>query len=316
MAENVPRGCGSGGAVDEASPLLQRRSSRLQDRHQYRVAQRDAAQRAVFSRETLWSLSGLFIVLLVLPVMCLFPLLLILIEVKSWYVLVVAWGTPCDQPLVWWLLARNLQAVFSPRMPSPYDEIEPEEMEHRRFKARLGAYLALVWLMFGYVLIISSKTCRTTSPLLFEWVRFLVFFGMALVIITTALPMLFMLGSMAYHAMVSRGWIRSPNAAREETIEQLKKVKYSPDLFTEADNACCCCLEEYGPEKAIVETPCGHFYHYDCIKEWLRLENTCPLCRCDLDAAIEAATEAANMEAGYALEREKVRADKDQEVIV
>jgi hypothetical protein len=33
----------------------------------------------------------------------------------------------------------------------------------------------------------------------------------------------------------------------------------------------------------IVKTPCGHYYHKDCLEKWLKLAQTCPLCRLNLD---------------------------------
>lgn len=29
-------------------------------------------------------------------------------------------------------------------------------------------------------------------------------------------------------------------------------------------------------------TPCGHFFHASCLKKWLYVQETCPLCHCQL----------------------------------
>jgi len=43
---------------------------------------------------------------------------------------------------------------------------------------------------------------------------------------------------------------------------------------------CTICLENFkGPDK-IVEFSCkGHIYHKECIKEWVRKSDLCPLCK-------------------------------------
>lgn len=34
--------------------------------------------------------------------------------------------------------------------------------------------------------------------------------------------------------------------------------------------------------KSAVITPCGHFFHAGCLKKWLYVQETCPLCHCQL----------------------------------
>eukprot|EP00443_Scrippsiella_acuminata_P055142 CAMPEP_0115514522 /NCGR_PEP_ID=MMETSP0271-20121206/75698_1 /TAXON_ID=71861 /ORGANISM="Scrippsiella trochoidea, Strain CCMP3099" /LENGTH=102 /DNA_ID=CAMNT_0002944973 /DNA_START=107 /DNA_END=415 /DNA_ORIENTATION=- len=93
---------------------------------------------------------------------------------------------------------------------------------------------------------------------------------------------------MIYHCMVARGWIKSPNAANDDAIESMDRVEYDAQFFSGEgpdcpSSDCCVCAEDFGPEKVIVRTPCNHYYHYDCLKEWLKLSKTCPLCRGHLD---------------------------------
>ncbi|KAL5541294.1 hypothetical protein UlMin_042516 [Ulmus minor] len=46
------------------------------------------------------------------------------------------------------------------------------------------------------------------------------------------------------------------------------------------DNTCSICLSEYKAKEALRTIPdCGHYFHDDCIVEWLKLNATCPLCR-------------------------------------
>ncbi|XP_010500194.1 PREDICTED: probable E3 ubiquitin-protein ligase RHG1A [Camelina sativa] len=67
----------------------------------------------------------------------------------------------------------------------------------------------------------------------------------------------------------------------EETISnRLKKQKYNSSTGAPQEvEPCCVCQEEYneGEELGILE--CGHNFHGQCIKEWLKLKNLCPICK-------------------------------------
>ncbi|KAL0418558.1 UNVERIFIED_CONTAM: E3 ubiquitin-protein ligase [Sesamum radiatum] len=47
--------------------------------------------------------------------------------------------------------------------------------------------------------------------------------------------------------------------------------------------SCSICMEDFeinpGSSLTVNELPCEHYFHKDCIVEWLKRSNTCPLCR-------------------------------------
>ena len=45
---------------------------------------------------------------------------------------------------------------------------------------------------------------------------------------------------------------------------------------------CSICMEDFTEGEAVVLCPCKHCYHDHCIKEWLRLKNSCPLCKLNI----------------------------------
>ncbi|XP_059640873.1 putative RING-H2 finger protein ATL21A [Cornus florida] len=50
------------------------------------------------------------------------------------------------------------------------------------------------------------------------------------------------------------------------------------------DGTCPICLSEYQPKDTLRTIPdCDHYFHANCIDEWLRMNSTCPLCRNSLD---------------------------------
>ncbi|KAM6547469.1 hypothetical protein CsatB_019145 [Cannabis sativa] len=68
--------------------------------------------------------------------------------------------------------------------------------------------------------------------------------------------------------------------ATQESINKLKElnIKEGDDLIT--NNNCTICQENLLFEDwKIVEMPCSHLYHKNCIVSWLKINHLCPLCR-------------------------------------
>ncbi|KAJ6933746.1 RING-H2 finger protein ATL20-like [Populus alba x Populus x berolinensis] len=66
------------------------------------------------------------------------------------------------------------------------------------------------------------------------------------------------------------------------TIESYPKTQLgdSGRLPKPNDNTCPICLSEYQPKDTLRTIPdCSHYFHANCIDEWLKMNATCPLCR-------------------------------------
>ncbi|TMW57625.1 hypothetical protein Poli38472_003550 [Pythium oligandrum] len=68
--------------------------------------------------------------------------------------------------------------------------------------------------------------------------------------------------------------------ANKEIMEQLAKwrVSHTPDQHTQ----CVICMND---ASEVIELPCGHQFHQDCIESWLKMRSTCPTCRHQLPKA-------------------------------
>ncbi|KAL2468911.1 RING/U-box superfamily protein [Forsythia ovata] len=65
-------------------------------------------------------------------------------------------------------------------------------------------------------------------------------------------------------------------------IDELKMKSFT-ELVGPGGAACAICLEEYHCEETIrCITQCGHYFHADCIDQWLQKSQTCPVCRTSL----------------------------------
>lgn len=67
---------------------------------------------------------------------------------------------------------------------------------------------------------------------------------------------------------------------------RLEPVSRSEVAFKNKDD-CSICLVEYNDCDSVIILPCNprHNFHANCIKEWLRNRNVCPICRAPVTEA-------------------------------
>ncbi|GKE51498.1 putative RING-H2 finger protein ATL21A [Tanacetum coccineum] len=65
------------------------------------------------------------------------------------------------------------------------------------------------------------------------------------------------------------------------TIESYPRTVLGEDCELPKDHGTCAiCLSDYKPKDAVRTIPeCNHYFHADCIDEWLKINVTCPVCR-------------------------------------
>ncbi|KAK7390788.1 hypothetical protein VNO78_18866 [Psophocarpus tetragonolobus] len=73
----------------------------------------------------------------------------------------------------------------------------------------------------------------------------------------------------------------TPPAAKN-AIDNLPTITVDDELLNSELNQCAVCQDEFEKGSQVTQMPCKHAYHGDCLIPWLRLHNSCPVCRYEL----------------------------------
>ena len=75
----------------------------------------------------------------------------------------------------------------------------------------------------------------------------------------------------------------SPPASKSE-IEKLNKYILNEEKLKKFGNENCCsvCKEEFIIGDNLIDLPCKHYFHKDCLLPWLEQHDSCPICRFEL----------------------------------
>ncbi|XWS60389.1 hypothetical protein CRYUN_Cryun07bG0032300 [Craigia yunnanensis] len=76
-------------------------------------------------------------------------------------------------------------------------------------------------------------------------------------------------------------FIGRPPAAKY-VVENLPSVVVTQEDVVNNNVLCAVCKDEINLGEKMKQLPCTHRYHGDCIVPWLRIRNTCPVCRHEL----------------------------------
>ncbi|KAJ8985453.1 hypothetical protein NQ317_017085 [Molorchus minor] len=72
-----------------------------------------------------------------------------------------------------------------------------------------------------------------------------------------------------------------PPPLPKDVIDALPMVEVTVEQVT-AKLQCSVCWEDFKLEESVRQLPCLHIYHEICIRPWLELHGTCPICRQNL----------------------------------
>ena len=66
----------------------------------------------------------------------------------------------------------------------------------------------------------------------------------------------------------------------KDILKNVLRSKYKPGE-NEENTECVICMMEYKPNDVTITLPCDnrHFFHAACIENWLKKNNSCPMCK-------------------------------------
>ena len=75
----------------------------------------------------------------------------------------------------------------------------------------------------------------------------------------------------------------SPPAAQSE-IKKLNKYTLTKDKLNHfgTENTCSVCKEDFVIGNKMMDLPCNHYFHEECLMPWLNQHDSCPICRFEL----------------------------------
>ncbi|KAF9271515.1 hypothetical protein BGZ68_003424, partial [Mortierella alpina] len=79
-----------------------------------------------------------------------------------------------------------------------------------------------------------------------------------------------------------KGALSSSEKSADKSSTQTAPVEYLT-LDDAQDAVCAICLCDYEDEEELRKMKCSHYFHKDCVDEWLRLHRNCPLCKRDIE---------------------------------
>merc|ERR1719494_283398 len=253
-------------------------------------------------RSQLYSRRGLMAVGLVVSIFsCLGAM--VYLYAQGWWALIWHGGEPCDVELAPWLcfyliflpidfflssrirpLAYRLCCNWSPAFSA----------EDPPTRIRFLQFLYIVFIVevysLGFSLLSHSKTCKETAPELYKWVQHWLSFGLFLWFLFYSFAAC---GLVIFQSLIAGGLWKTDDAADPQVVHKMESMTYYPNENWDGEEGrppreCCICMELYATEDEIRRTPCKHVFHGDCLRNWLKTQRTCPLCRIDLQEALEA----------------------------
>jgi len=89
------------------------------------------------------------------------------------------------------------------------------------------------------------------------------------------IPLIFLILITLYFVLI---YLFSSNNLTEEIVNDDIKLIEIKDLENESNLTCTICLEKINEIK-IRKLDCNHNFHIKCLDEWLKINNSCPICR-------------------------------------
>lgn len=87
----------------------------------------------------------------------------------------------------------------------------------------------------------------------------------------------------SYEQVLQESFETQPEIERTDHIVEIESYKYSEIKDKIDDKDCCICLCDFDDECEVSILICNHILHKDCMIEWGKYKQTCPVCREEIE---------------------------------
>jgi len=92
--------------------------------------------------------------------------------------------------------------------------------------------------------------------------------------------------NMSYEQLTALGEVvgTQDRGISEEAMSQslVETVFCAKDGHQCSDEQCTVCRCEFEDQDKLYTLPCSHYYHRECISQWLKINKQCPICSCEV----------------------------------
>ncbi|CAD8153254.1 unnamed protein product [Paramecium octaurelia] len=67
------------------------------------------------------------------------------------------------------------------------------------------------------------------------------------------------------------------------TESQISSLREHVAMIEDQSQTCYICQEDFMQDETELEMSCSHNFHKDCLTQWLKLNNSCPVCRAKIN---------------------------------
>jgi len=149
----------------------------------------------------------------------------------------------------------------------------------------VGYTIWLVWMQFKWT--DMSKECTKGWNVL-DFINFIFLmigsFCQALVIILIVLLILICLPCICCSLKQIIEAVKEKGDLAKKVTGGLLKVKYDEETFKNMQS-CAICMCDFDKDAQVTPLPCNiqHYFHAECVSEWMKTKTECPLCREKID---------------------------------
>jgi len=218
---------------------------------------------------------------------------------RSWYVLFWRGSDPCDVPVAKvvlgslllvpiFLMRRCIQRLVCRMCCMRRADEGAEPMSWRKRLVFWTCLLLAYFLAFaGIDSTKQAQACHSRARDLYSWAAYMFpvgainFFGLHILAASLGI-------GLVLHALTRwSGTLQQSSSTEPATVGRLETVV----IETCGDRQCSVCLEGFVPgREARVMPCCRNLFHPQCIQDWVRSHQSCPLCRARvLDSRVPAA---------------------------